>query len=132
MESIYSRKIVFAILIILIIEFIVGMWLNLFAAFPQFNFSSMMNFMASGSMGMLMLHIALGVILGILGIALLMFIPERGRLFSIIGLISIIIAGINGLFFMYTGFSNNYYSFFMALFWVISIVSYSMVIQFTK
>jgi len=112
------------------------MWLNLFAVFPQvstssFNAMNMMSFMFNYG-PIFMLHMMTGFLLVILSFIILVFslISKNSNLvvFSFIGLLSMILAGISGLLFMFSGFSNNINSYIMSLGFIISIVSYTIII----
>jgi hypothetical protein len=113
---------------LLLFQFLMGMWLNLFAQFPttstttQFG-SSMMSAMMSTMMSsplmlIMMVHMMNGYLLFFLSIAILAVSLWLGRLFPIIlaavGLVSVLTAGISGLSFMFSGFQNNLYSYTMA------------------
>uniref|UniRef100_A0A2U9IDI0 DUF998 domain-containing protein n=1 Tax=Acidianus brierleyi TaxID=41673 RepID=A0A2U9IDI0_9CREN len=117
------------------IQFLDGMWLNLFAVFPQvsssFNAMNMMSFMFNYG-PIFMLHMMSGFLLLILGFIILAFsfMSKNSNIviFSSIGLLAIILAGISGLLFMFSDFSNNIFSYMMSLGFIISIASYTIII----
>ncbi|AWR94098.2 hypothetical protein [Acidianus brierleyi] len=125
----------YVILAILVIQFLDGMWLNLFAVFPQvsssFNAMNMMSFMFNYG-PIFMLHMMSGFLLLILGFIILAFsfMSKNSNIviFSSIGLLAIILAGISGLLFMFSDFSNNIFSYMMSLGFIISIASYTIII----
>ena len=100
------------IISLLVLQFLMGMWLNLFATFSAISTSSgMMGIMGSimmGGMGLLMAHIMSGFLLVFASVAVLAFSAYSGRtdvvLLGIAGLALIVLAGISGLIFMFSGF----------------------------
>ncbi|MHB8566140.1 MAG: hypothetical protein ACYC7D_10935 [Nitrososphaerales archaeon] len=115
-------------LAVLFLQFLMGMWLNLFASFPTSAslssgmmgmISTSMSSMMSGGMSLLMLHMLSGYLLGILAlIVLAVSIYSKKTMFvalSILGLGSIALAGISGLSFMFSGFQDNLVSYLMSL-----------------
>ena len=109
-------------LFLLAIQFILGMWINLFA--PVINTAlppSPMQFMmlAAFSIPEIMIHMMTGIAIGFLAILLLAFSLFSGRHEIIVlgfvnGLLTLI-AGISGMFFLFSGMRNNVLSFVMAL-----------------
>ena len=137
------RAIVVVMLLALFLQFLVGMWLNLFATFPQLAGSSgnimfgammgsMMGFMLSGGMSVFMVHMMMGlVILALAVVSLALFATSFSSekktssvLLGVAGLGSIIFAGISGLYFMYSGFSNDVYSYLMAVGFILAFMAY--------
>ncbi len=123
------------ILALLFLQFLMGMWLNLFATFPSFfvgssygMMGSSMSFMMSGGMSILMAHMLSGYVLGILAILVLgISIYSRNTTFvalSVAGLGFIILSGIAGLSFMFSGFQGNLLSYLMALGFISSLAIY--------
>ena len=120
------RFLIYISLFLLSIQFIDGMWLNLFVQFSPFT--GMMNFMFNYG-PIFMFHVFIGFILFILSlIGFVAFTRNQpiGVFLPLLNLLSIIMAGISGMLFMMTGFSNNYYSFIMAIGFIISIMSNSL------
>jgi len=130
-------------LLALFLQFLVGMWLNLFATFPQLAGSSgnimfgammgsMMSFMLSGGMSVLMVHMMMGLVILALAVVLLAifatsFSSEKKTSFVLLGVAglgSIIFAGISGLYFMYSGFGNDVYSYLMSVGFILAFMAY--------
>ena len=109
-------------LALLFAQFLLGMWLNLFASFPaipfQSGFGGMMSSMMAGGMSILMVHMMLGYALLVVSILVFAFaMASEGQtpiLLSALGLASVIVAGLGGLGFMFSGFQNNSFSYLMA------------------
>src|SRR5713101_3687819 len=135
------RAIVVVMLLALFLQFLLGMWLNLFATFPQLTVSSgnmfggmmgsMMSFMLSGGMPILMIHMMTGFVMLalaviVLAVSVTVYSDKKmsGVLLGVGGLSSIIFAGISGLYFMYSGFSNDVYSYLMAVGFIVAFMAY--------
>ncbi|MDH2900164.1 MAG: hypothetical protein PXY39_04260 [archaeon] len=122
------------ILSLLVLQFLMGMWLNLFATFPTISTSfGMMGIMGSimaGGMGLLIAHMMSGFLLVFASVAVLAFSAYSGRtdvvLLGIAGLALIVLAGISGLIFMFSGFQNNLYSYLMAVGFIFAFLVYSL------
>ena len=121
------------ILGLLILQFLMGMWLNLFATFPTISTSSgMIGIMSSimvGGMGLLMTHMMMGFLILFASVAVLALSSYSGRtdvvLLGIAGLALIALAGISGLSFMFSGFQNDLYSYLMAVGFIFAFLVYS-------
>ena len=115
-------------LLLLFTQFLLGMWLNLFASFPASLFSrsgaggmmgGMVEFMTAGGMPALMIHMMLGY--AVLFVAILVFVFAAGSgeprliLVGALGLVSVAVAGVGGLGFMLSGFQNDLFSYLMAI-----------------
>jgi hypothetical protein len=134
----YVKAALVIVLVDLVIQFILGMYLNLFGIFPsQISISSggmggMMSTMMGGSgmptMSILMVHMLNGYLLGIISLVVLGLsaYSKSPRLvgLSIVGTAFILFAGISGLSFMFSMFSDNLLSFTMALGFIGAFVSY--------
>jgi hypothetical protein len=120
--------------LLLIIQFIIGMWMNLFAVFPSFSSSFFMYGMmrVMFSVPELMAHMMLGVLIGLISIMIFMILAMGGdyRLLSLsaIASISILIAGISGLEFVFSGYVNNVFSFIMSIGFIFTVVAYSLIL----
>ena len=109
-------------LFLLAIQFILGMWINLFA--PVINTSlqqSPMQFMmlAGFSVPEIMIHMMTGLVIGFLSLFILVVSSFSGRYQMIIpgavnGILTLT-AGMSGMFFLFSGMQNNILSFVMAL-----------------
>ncbi len=106
---------------LLIIQFVIGMWMNLFAIFPSFGSSFFMYGMMQVmfSVPELMVHMMTGILIGLVSLMIFMIFAMGGdyrlSLLSAIASVSILTAGISGLEFMFSGFTNNVFSFTMSL-----------------
>ncbi len=135
------RAVVVVMLLALLLQFLLGMWLTLFATFPQQTVSSgdvfggmmgsMMSFMLSGGMPVLMIHMMTGIVMLALAVIVLAVSvtaysdkKATGVLLGVAGLGSILLAGISGLYFMYSGFSNDVYSYLMAVGFILAFMAY--------
>ncbi len=132
------RTMAVVMLLALLLQFLLGMWLNLFATFPQLTgngfggmMGSMMSFMFSGGMAVVMIHMMLGFVIVTLAVVLLAASAAvnserkaRTVLLAAAGLSSIIFAGILGLAFMFSGFQNNVYSYLMAVGFILAFMAY--------
>ena len=135
-EVLYQRRVVPLQTVIavtlgfLFLQFLTGMWVNLFVSFPNFSTSQgyfgmgvMMSFMFSGG-PVFMVHMMMGYLIGILSIVLLALSLLSGRIammsLGVAGFASVLFAGINGLAFMFSGFQNNANSYLMAVGFVLT------------
>lgn len=130
----------------LLIQFLLGIWLNLFATFPSITSTSssgmmggMMSSMSAvmaGGMSVLMVHVLNGYLLFILSIVVFAVSLYSGRtsiaVMGTLGLVSILLAGISGLSFTFSGFQNNLYSYLMALGFITSLTVYFMELYFSR
>ena len=120
--------------LLLVIQFIIGMWINLFAVFPSFGSSFFMyNMMrVMFSVPELMVHMMTGFLIGLISIMIFMILAIGGdyRLSSLsaIGSVSILAAGIGGLEFVFSGFGNDVFSFIMSLGFIFTVVAYSLIL----
>ena len=123
------------ILALLLAQFLVGMWLNLFATFPSSSagisngmMGSSISFMMSGGMSLLIVHMLSGYLLGILAVVVLgISIYSKSPMFvvlSVAGLGFIALSGIAGLSFMFSGFQDNLLSYLMALGFISALAIY--------
>ncbi|MHB1708103.1 MAG: hypothetical protein ACYCT2_01315 [Thermoplasmataceae archaeon] len=129
---------VMAELVLLAVQFVIGMWINLFALFPITNVAfpmyGMMNVMFS--VPELMVHMMNGVLIGLL--SLMIFVMSlmggfhKSAMLSAIASFSIFLAGMSGLEFILSGFQNNILSFTMSLGFVVAIISYVFLIYFAS
>jgi hypothetical protein len=123
-------------LVFLILQFLTGMWVNLFVSFPSTTqaqgffgvMGAMMGLMQSGG-GLLMIHMMMGYLIFFLSIVDLVasFITKKAPVIvtSLSGFVSVLFAGINGLLFIFSGFTNNLNSYFMATGFLLAFTSYS-------
>lgn len=117
-------------LTLLAAQFVIGMWMNLFALFPTTNvtfpMSGMMNVMFS--VPELMVHMMIGAVIGLLSLMIfvmsLMGGYHKSAMLSAIASFSIFLAGMSGLEFIFSGFQNNILSFAMSLGFIVAVISY--------
>ncbi|MCY0849683.1 hypothetical protein [Sulfuracidifex metallicus] len=127
------RLLVFLWIFLLSVQFIDGMWLNLFVSLPpNVGPMRMMYMMDYGPV--FMIHIVTTFILLLVAIVLvvLSFSNQTTLVLSTIALLSIILSGIGGILFIFSGFSNNLYSFIMSLGFLFAMVSYFLVIMISS
>ena len=119
---------------LLIVQFIIGMWVNLFAVFPSFGPSLFMYGMMQvmSSVPELMVHMMNGILIGLVSlmifIVLATFSDYRLSLLGGTASVSVLIAGISGLEFMFSGFTNNVFSFLMSLGFIFTVIAYSLIL----
>ena len=119
---------------LLIVQFIIGMWMNLFAVFPSFGSSLFMYGMMQVmfSVPELMVHMMNGILIGLVSlmifIVLATFSDYRLSLLGGIASVSVLIAGISGLEFMFSGFTNNVFSLLMSLGFIFTVTAYSLIL----
>ncbi len=121
------RTLVEFMIIILAFQFLVGIYVNLYVNISPMVFPSGMMMMFSMGMPALMLHMLIGIILGVLSIGILFFatLSDNKKVvvyLSAIALVFVVLAGLNGLEFVFNG-QNNINSFFMATSFIIVMLS---------
>ena len=108
---------VIMLFLFLFIQFLLGMYINLFVSIPAASPFFMMGYGPYGGFPIVMVHMFLGILIGLISIGILFLSIGSGQkkiLASAIGLfLSILIAGIDGLFFLFDG-QNNINSYLMA------------------
>ncbi|MDV3244262.1 MAG: hypothetical protein LYZ66_03675 [Nitrososphaerales archaeon] len=132
-------------LFVLFAQFPLGMWLNLFASFPTSSpslsgmagmMSSMMGFMMTGGMSVLMVHMFIGFVLLITSVITLGIASYSGErraiMLSGLGLVSIIVAGVGGLSFMFSGFQDSFLSYLMAIGFLSAFTVYFVILYVAK
>ena len=109
------------------VQFFLGMWLNLFGAFPLAN-SSFGGALTDGSDPILAIHTILGVFLlvGAIAVLVLSFRDHLRmiRWFTLTGLVGMILAGVGGSGFVSTGYSSALSSFLMAVGFAVALTGY--------
>ena len=119
---------------LLSIQFIIGMWINLFAVFPSFGHSFSMYGMMQVifSVPELMIHMMLGIFIELVSLIIFFVFAMAGdyRLsaLSAVASITILAAGIGGLEFIFSGFTNNIFSFIMSLGFIFTVVVYASIL----
>ncbi|MEM3289685.1 MAG: hypothetical protein QXT35_06365 [Conexivisphaerales archaeon] len=121
-------------LFLLLIQYLIGMWINLFAVFPPLSSYGFMYGMmqAMFSVPELMIHMMVGILIGIISLIILVLFAVSGDyVLSLLGAfasISILMAGISGLEFVFSGFANNVFSYIMSLGFIFAVMAYSMIL----
>ena len=121
-------------LFLLLIQFLIGMWMNLFAVFPSFGpygfMYGMMQVMFS--VPEIMIHMMIGIFIGIISLMIFFTFAMKGDYalssLSALASISILVAGIGGLEFMFSGFVNNIFSFIMSLGFIFTVTAYFLIL----
>ncbi len=121
------RTLVEFMVIILTFQFLVGIYVNLYVNIPPMVFPSGMMMMFSMGMPALMVHMLIGIALGVLsiGVLFLAILSDSKNVviyLSAIALVFVVLAGLNGLEFVFNG-QNNINSFFMATSFIIVLLS---------
>ena len=100
------------------VQFLIGMWLNLFGTFPT-DGGNLGTALAYTADPLLAVHVVLGILLVLGGLALLIqsfFDPVRMiRWFAIGGFAALIFAALAGSNFVYSGYASDVSSFLMAV-----------------
>lgn len=118
---------------LLIIQFFIGMWMNLFAVFPQFGsypFGMMQVMMqVMFSVPELPVHMMFGILIGLISLMIFFIIATIGNyrllLLSAGASLFILVAGISGLEFMFSDFTNNAFSFLMSMGFIVTVGIYA-------
>ncbi|MEM0128030.1 MAG: hypothetical protein QXO03_02965 [Thermoplasmatales archaeon] len=109
-------------LFFLSVQFLLGMWINLFApainaALPTNAMSFMMTVMVS--IPEILIHMIVGVLVGIISLILVAFSLSSGEIkifvFSISNALFVLLAGISGILFLLSFMENNIFSFAMSI-----------------
>ncbi|MGC8516228.1 MAG: hypothetical protein ACP5OC_08890 [Thermoplasmata archaeon] len=121
----------------LVIQFLVGMYVNLFVTLPHtLSFLGMMGFVGIYSgFAFVMVHMMLGILVGLTSIGILFASAFSGKfnksILPILLLLSIILAGVNGLFFIFDG-QNNINSYLMSMGFILAVIFDVMIISDSK
>ncbi|MCL4451992.1 MAG: hypothetical protein M1327_05155 [Candidatus Thermoplasmatota archaeon] len=105
------------LLLFLFIQFFLGMYINLFVTIPVTQPFLMMAYEPYGGFPIVMVHMFLGILIGLVSIGILFLSIRTGGpklLVAAISLfLSVLLAGIDGLFFLFDG-QNNINSYLMS------------------
>ena len=108
----------------LFIQFLLGMYINLFVAIPVMSQFFMMGYGPYSGFQIVMVHMFLGILIGFISLGILFLSAGTGQrniLMGAIGLfLSILLAGIDGLFFLFDG-QNNVNSYLMSTGFILAI-----------
>ena len=111
----------------LFIQYLLGMYVNLFVTLPE---PPNVRYPVIGD------HIFLGFILGVLAIVTLVFaaLSKRGNIIvtGAIGFLGILAAGLGGIFFLGGNSNNNTYSYIMAIFFIVAAIVYMEMAQLLR
>ena len=118
-----------SILALLFVQFLLGMWTNLFAAFPESSPSvNPLDQVFIQGPYVLAAHIITGIALGIVSISIIVLSAlarnKRAVVLACAGLGSILLAGESGIEFVLGWYGNDALSFSMAFGFVLSFVIY--------
>ena len=109
----------------LFLQFLLGMYINLFISIPVKSPFFMMGYGPYGGFSIVMAHMFLGILIGLASLGILFLSIGAGSLrilLSSIGLfLSILLAGIDGLFFLFDG-ENNINSYLMSAGFILSML----------
>ncbi len=116
----------YAILFFLFIQFLLGMYVNLYVVIPPMQGFSMMGFMPLYSgFPLVMAHMFFGILIGLLSIGIIILSMEtkvRRNIMAAAGLFfSVVLAGVNGLFFLFAG-QHNLNSYLMSTGFILAIL----------
>lgn len=132
-----AKELIFIEILMLVIQFVIGMWMNLFATFPTSTYPSTM-FGMMGAMFLmpeLIAHMMLGILILLISLVIFIMLMIEGdyvsSVLSAIAFISIAVAAIAGMEFVFSGFSNNVFSFMMALGFIFSVMAYFLIFYHT-
>ena len=126
----WFRRDIVTILGFLILQFILGMTLNLFVTFPTIpaGSSEQVYFNAIFTTPFLLEHfiVGIGLLLGSIWIFIAAIYSKLRNLLILaaLGFISILTAYISGFEFLLSGFQNNFFSFAMSIAFIIALFSY--------
>jgi hypothetical protein len=132
-----AKDLSMAIITLLFVQFLLGMWTNLFVVFPEFSPSvNPLDQVFLQGPYILAAHIITGVALGILSISVFILSVlarnKRAIVLACAGLGSILLAGESGIEFVLGWYANDVLSFSMALGFVFSFVVYFATLSFRK
>jgi hypothetical protein len=112
----------------LFVQFLLGIWVTLFdTSFPSTQ-SGILRAAVDGTHPILTAHLVNALVLLFLGLGILSYALETSRSSivraSTIGLLSIVVALLFGFAFLYTGLSDDVYSYAMAIAFLAAVYSY--------
>ncbi len=127
--ALVTRYSIMAVVALLIIEFLLGMWVNLYATLPvgtKLTLSQQPDFSGKLEVG---IHLIGGVLLGIASVVALIVSALLKKLvpsvLGAVGLVATIVAGFEGLAFANGGYSNNGESYAMSIAFLVAILVYT-------
>ena len=128
-ETFRLHKFATAILAFLIIQFILGMTLNLFTTFPNIPGGTLQPSQyipIFTQYPVLLVHYLLGIALFFMSMAMLVLSRVQKRIFliALLGFLAVFGALISGLEFMFNAFQNNTFSFTMSIGFIVALIAY--------
>ena len=115
---------IIVLFLFLFIQFLLGMYINLFVTIPAISSFFMMGYGPYGGFPLVMAHMFLGILIGLISLGILFLsigTGQRNMLISATGLfLSVLLAGIDGLFFLFDG-QNNINSYLMSTGFILAI-----------
>ena len=134
----WFRRDILAILGFLVLQFILGMTLNLFVSFPNIPVGSteQVYFNAIFTTPFLLEHfiVGVGLLLGSIWV-LIGAVKTKVKnisLAAVLGFISILTSYISGFEFLLSGFQNNLFSFTMSIGFIVALLSYFKLYQLSS
>ena len=116
------------IIVLLFAQFLLGMWTNLFVAFPQSSSLNPLDLVFTNGPYILLVHIVNGLGLGILAVCVVVLsVIVKTRLLILLtslGMLSILAAGESGILFVVGFYSDNSLSFSMAFGFISALMMY--------
>ena len=107
-----------SILVVVAVQFFLGMWVNLFGSFPPNNSTAQAAVSFTGDPA-LIAHIVFGIMLFVGGLFVLFLslkdVWRPVRVFALVGVVATVVTGVFGLSFVYSGYGDNVASFAMAI-----------------
>ncbi|MDE1871333.1 MAG: hypothetical protein KGI06_03775 [Candidatus Micrarchaeota archaeon] len=133
------RRAALGILVFLVIQFVLGMTMNLFTSFPTYPGNAVQPAdyvpLLAGH-PILLAHYVIGILVFIGSIAVvgMSFASKDRKLSAIsaIGFLGMLIAFASGIQFLVTAFTNDIYSYTMSLGFIVAVVAYFAMFYFTK
>ncbi len=126
--ALITRYSIMVVIALLIVEFLLGMWVNLYATLPvgtKLTLSQQPDFSGKLEVG---IHLIAGVLLGIVSVLALIFSAFLKKVvpsvLGAVGLVATIVAGLAGLAFANGGYSNNGESYAMSITFLVAILVY--------
>ncbi|MEM0271953.1 MAG: hypothetical protein QW514_05370 [Thermoprotei archaeon] len=141
-RRVLTKTVVGVTIVFLFTQFLTGMWVNMFVSFPSTPYSggffgmmgAMMSLMYIGGGVLLMIHMMMGYLILLFSLVALVAALLVGRMgvaaAGIAGFASVVFAGVNGLLFMLSGFTDDLNSYFMAVGFLLAFTSYFAMLYF--
>ncbi|MGB9815595.1 MAG: hypothetical protein ACPLVI_06575 [Thermoplasmata archaeon] len=129
--------ILFIQVLLLMLQFTIGMWINLFApmniATPPHHMFMMYIFF---QIPLLMSHFMLGILIGLVSIVIIVISVFSGKiiipLLAVLNGVLIFIAGLSGIYFVLSNLSYNPFSYIMALCFIGAVFTDFLILYFSS